>query len=381
MSKMTYLEAIEYVLGSEMEARDELIVFRPGARPALVEDERDIALPRLGTSSFSIAMGAALYGMHPVLDLRQEINAAAFLADALCALPAGTLPEMTVLLNADEKENLTDVQGVRVLAPVTPRQAAGFTRAALRSGRITVLAADQALYGMEDEVPGESDFMMLPLEEETGADEAQAAGTPEEAEMAADDAAGVLEDASDEWAGEQDELSDDPAAAADDGAEDAAADEPAAEEDDAADGPDDDGAEEADAAADDAEKSGEPCEQSKVMVCLPAMRSMPCSLKRLQDMAEELDAEAGLLIGRCMEHAAKRYGGFAWEHDRDALSGECAYLPAEDGASVWLGCDMLTVCYDPARIPHGHAALLLRGVRRLLEKPSLLIYDKEMDEK
>ena len=63
-----------------------------------------------------------------------------------------------------------------------------------------------------------------------------------------------------------------------------------------------------------------------------------------------------------------------------ALSGEAAFLPPEEeNAAVWLGSDMLTISYDPAYMAHEEAAKLLRAVKRVLEMPLLLIYDKEYD--
>ena len=120
--KKNYLEAIEYVLDTELDARSDLICLRPGARRTFGEAERDMPLPRMGAKAFSVALGAALQGMHPVLDLMQESGAAGLLKEALEDLPADGLPAMTILACA--QDGLNDLPGVYVLEPETPRQAA-----------------------------------------------------------------------------------------------------------------------------------------------------------------------------------------------------------------------------------------------------------------
>jgi len=143
MSMKTYVEAIEYVLDSELDARSDLICLRPGARRALEEADRDLPLPRMGMHSVWVALGAALQGMHPVLDLRQENGAAEFLREALMELPGDAEPAMTVILCAGE--GAESLPGAYVFAPKTPRQAAGFMRSALKMNRLTLLLADQTL--------------------------------------------------------------------------------------------------------------------------------------------------------------------------------------------------------------------------------------------
>lgn len=357
MSTKTYLEALEFVLDSELEARLDVIVFRSGARRALEEAERDVPLPRMGSAAFSVALGAAMTGMHPVLDLRQESDAAALLKEALCALPAGVSPAMTVVVCAGDSNEYMDLPGVYALAPKTPRQAAGFARAALRSDRLNLLIADQTLFAEEDDVPEDGDFILLPLD---GSEEPEA----EESEFKADEAteAEISEEAAYEEAEREEVLIFLPEAA-----EEAAA--PAAVEESLV--PD---------AGDPVPEEEAESAQPERQMCLCAARAVPCDLKGLLALCNALEAPAETIIGRCMAHAARGLAPFEWQYEPEAAEGECAFLPPEEkAASLWLGRDMLTAAYDAARLSHGEAAAILRAVKRVLEKPQLLIYDKEYD--
>lgn len=338
MSMKTFLEAFESVLADEVAGRCELIVFRPGARHALEESERDIALPRVGKMSLSIALGAAMTGMHPVLDLRSDTGSTEWLMDSLCGLPAGAASALTVVTDAEDADVLEDIPGVFMMNPQSPRQAVGFTRAALRSDRLTVLILDRALYEEEDDVPEESDFMMLPLEEEIQIPEDDEA--PEaEAEVNTD---------------ETDALPEEPV-----------------EPDDLQVG---------DVSEGECKPESRETRSDVHQTCFCATRMTSCDLTRLYILADELDMPRAELIGRCMEHVQKQIALFDWQYEADARRGECAFLPpAGEKASLWLGSDALTVSYDAENASHADAAALLRTVRRVLEKPTLLIYDKESE--
>ncbi|MBQ2957747.1 MAG: hypothetical protein IJE08_14965 [Clostridia bacterium] len=431
MSLKTYLEAIEYVLDSELNEQTGLIVFRPGARRALEESERDVALPRMGKAVFQIALGAALTGMRPVIDLRQEENCAELLLDAMCELPA-RVPPMTVIAGAKDAELLMEIPGLLPVYPKTPRQAAGFTRAALRQNQMTLLIADQALYEEEDEVPEDDDFIMLPL---TGAEDEEAdEDVPEEvADCEADGTDALREEEAAELTSDGSEEDILPIDGEDEPGEEVNPDMPPEEEaaemtcaepddislpeygenapsedaagamvpEDAAALPDSDACARAekptdhlvcdvDAAgiqaeeipADEQNEAGcaeaQPIAPVKKVFC--ASRMIPCDLTELNRLADELEMNVYDLAARCMSHAAKRTAAFTWIFEADAEEGECAFLPPEDKeVSVWLGCDRLTACYDPAEIAGTEAARLLRAVLRVLEKPALLIFDKEDD--
>ena len=393
MSRMTYLEAIEYVLGNEMEARNDLIVFRPGARHALEEIERDVPLPRLGKTSFAIALGAALTGMHPVLDLRQEDDCAALLLDAVCELPAGSAPVMTVIVGAEDAEMLAELPGVPALCPKTPRQAAGFTRAALRNSQLTLILADRMLFDEEDDVPEERDFVLLPLTDEgdfseTNEDSAAADPEPDCTEEADEQKADEESDngSRDESVEEaQPELS-----SAESEAEEPSSDSPeeCSEPEEA------DEIDESEEAEQTPEESllgetadgceAEPADEKEASAApryvFCATRMSPCDLTRLCSLAGELEISVNALTARCMAHVMQRARPFDWQQEPDAPCGECAFLPpTREKPSLWLGNDRLTMSYDTDQVSHADAAALIRAVRRVLEKPPLLIYDREED--
>ena len=86
------------------------------------------------------------------------------------------------------------------------------------------------------------------------------------------------------------------------------------------------------------------------------------------------------LACRCMEHAVKNAAAFDWMFEPDAEEGECAFpAPAGEKAMLWLGYDRLSISYDAEKLSHAQAGALLRAVRRVVEKPELLIYDKECE--
>ena len=411
MSWMTYLEAIESVLSSELDERLDLIILRPGARRALEESERDIALPRMGKAAFSIAQGAAMTGMHPVLDLRQEKNCTDLLLEAVCDLRLGA-PALTVLVSAEEAELLMEIPGFLALYPKTVLEAAGFTRAALRSSRASMLIVDQMLFEEEEEIPDEPDFMLLPPEAMIRQEEMNAE-TAEEAES--EESESVEEIEAEEYAPADDVGEDEAeeATAADNAVEDEAEETPAADagETEAAEGAADHNAVEAEAEESAAEAGEEPLaeeeeaaeeseeepEQAKEACAeeqkpepsaeagrpvtgkgFCASRMLPCNMARLRALADELDMPCERLADLCMEHVSRQSAEFEWQMDAEAVEGECAFLPpVGKAASVWIGCDCLTVSYDPEQTAHTEAAALLRAVRRMLEKPTLLIYDKE----
>ena len=399
MSMMSYLEAIESVLNREMEERLELIVFRPGARRALAETERDVALPRMGKAEFSVALGASLAGMHSVLDLRQENDCANLLLDALCELPAGVMPEMTVITGAEDADALAELPGVLTLYPRTPRQAAGFTRAALRSSRMTILIVDSILCEMEDDVPEDDDFIMLPLEaempeepaedtEENEADDGcadaekpdEAAEDSEEADSGAEEEQPSQSEMMDESApSAEEEPAQNPQAANAEERSVCAGDMPEAfvKQGSQAVCDAEMSAENGENAAENHEKP-DSCEEHAVRMRFCATHMTVCDLTKLRALAGELEMPEPMLIEKCVAHACGGRMRPEWRYDAEATSGEAAFLPSEsEHISLWLGWDVLTVSYDAAAVEYAEAAGLMRAVRRVLEKPALLIYDKE----
>lgn len=407
MSRKTFLEALEGVLRREMELREEMMILRPGVRQALEADERDIALPDLGDAAFSAAVGIAMCGMRPVLDLRHTPDAAAVLLDSVSALTPGFAPDMTILTGAEDAELLMELSGLRVFYPQTPRQAAGFIRAALRGDRICLLIADEELAGMEDDVPDDDDFMLMPLsaadpmseeDGETGedTDPAEDSGVADEDTALAEfpeetdedsvlagpcggsdgEAASAGSDAdvdSEEFSGETDKdgVLSEASGEADEGSVLAG---PCAGSDgEAASADSNDSADLAEPSGD----AGEAIVPAAAISFRPAMRSVPWNAGRLRSLAEELDMDEERLAARCMERVAGR-GSVEWTYEADSLSGECAFLPVQDGqAHLWIGCDRLCLTWNAEALAGREAAGILRAAMRMLEKPTLLIYDKE----
>lgn len=349
MSIMSFLEAVESVLMNEMERRDDLMILRPGARRVLDESEREIALPRLGDASFSIALGAAMTGMHPVLDLRHEEDPVSLLIDALCDQPCASSAAITLIVDVADADALLEFPNLRVFHPKTPRQAAGLLRSALRAQGLSLFIADIELSDLTDDVPDDPEFILLPLDdaEEDDSEESM----PEIPEESIEDM--PPEDIPDESFPE----------------------EIVSAETDGYDLPDE-------PVCPPAPLPDEACAPQPPIPFLPAilsMRQIPCDLSRLNALSEDLGAPQGLIEKYCMDRLQPQ-DAFCWQQDASALPGECAFLPpVGKPACLWLGCDMLCIAYDAARLSHADAASLLRSARRLLEKPSLLIYDRERE--
>jgi len=369
MSIKTYVEAMEFVLDTELDARQDLICFRPGARRAFGETERDVPLPRIGRKAFSVALGAALQGAHPVLDLRQESAAAQLLADGIMELPAGMTPVMTIIACAEDREQMLELPGAYVFEPKTPRQAAGFLRSALKMPRMTIVLADQALFAEEDDIPEERSFALLPLDDAEDAADIDEETAYEEAEARGAQVIILDEEAAD--AGEEIREAEGTSVEAADGEEEAGgAEEPESKEED--------GCGKANAAEPSVCREEAPVKKESAF---PAMRQMVCDLSSVRSLCALLDMDEEMLIERCAGHVLPVFGGFELHMETDAPEGEAAFIPPEEeSASLWLGSDRLTVAYAPSQMAHEDAAKLLRAVKRVLETPQLLIYDKEYDE-
>lgn len=352
MSVMNFSEAVEFVLRNEMERREDLIILRPGARRALDESEREIALPRMGAASFSLATGAALLGMHPALDLRQEEDPLSLLIDALADMSSNLAPSMTIIVDVSDADELLDFPNLRAFHPQNPRQAVGLLRSALRSDGLSLFVAGIELSDMIDDVPDDPDFTLLPLDDTYEQPENEASASSEQSALEEND--------------ENSEI--------DETALDRVAFSKSTEKSESTPC-------ESDVSSPFVAPVRVESEQSRFpalpVVC--SMRRLSCDLSALNALAERLDAPQGLLERRCIERLPMQ-DLFCWEQDASALAGECAFLPPTDVAAyLWLGRDALSVTYDAARISHADAASLLRAARRLLENPELLIFDKEHD--
>lgn len=382
MSIMNFLEAINFVLESEMERQEHLMILRPGARRALDESDREIALPHLGDASFSIALGAAMSGLHPVLDLRHEEDQLALLIDALAELPSGLVPDLTIIVDAADADGLIEHPDLRLFHPENPRQAAGLMRSALRNGGMTLFVADLALSDLTDDVPDDPDFMLLPLDD---ADDVQTNDNrPETGQPDADEPVVPGPEAAAQAAQPSGLCSDEPEA------ESTPPFWPCADEEEFMPSlwPHDDEEVPTSFLPDEEPMDShifpetEPDPQPASANALPcwAMRQVPVCLDRLNRLNDELEAPDGLIVRRLLDRLDWRQRAYCWQHEPGALPGECAFLPPERApVCLWLGNDMLSITYDAVRFPHEEATSLLREARRLLENPALLIYDKERD--
>ena len=359
MSMRTYVEALEFVLDTELDARGDLICLRPGARRALGETERDVPLPRIGRKAFSVALGAALQGAHPVLDLRQEDHAAQLMEEAVMELPAGMSPVITVISCAQDAERFRALPDAYVFEPRTPRQAAGFLRSALKMPRLTIVLADQSLFAETDDIPEDRSFALLPLDnggdidEQTAYDEAEAEEAP--VVMLDDEAAAHETEAAQRIATEAESA---PGEAQEEPMEEAWICDEAPPENE--------------------EMNGKLAVGAQRLLC-PA-RMTKCDLTELHSLAEKLELDAEYLVERCAGHVLPDCGGFEMHYEPRACRDEAAFIPpVEEVASIWLGNNMLTISYDALQLAHADAAKLLHAVKRVLEMPLLLIYDKEYE--
>ncbi len=409
MSMQTYTEAVENVLRAEMNDRPDLLLLRVGGYPALAESEQEICLSReLNAAPISIALGAAMAGAYPVLDLRMAGST-----------PPVTLPEacppMTILMNRQDEAKETSLPGLRRFVPKTVRQAAGFLRAALRAGAACLMLMDGSLAEQAEEVPDDPDFMLVPPD--SAADEFEMHNLesaeedmepspetfepiPENTDSSVEIFESVIEDdesAAETWISAEenaDVIEEAPVSVQEDTVDsrDALnqapedADSPAAfSEASPEDNPSSNAApsESPDTAA--AAPMDVPAPASETPAAPPvfpllAQRSIPFNDEMLRSLCARLEAPRTLLLERCMNRLHERHGAFEWSIDELAVSDEIAFLPPEQQpAMLWLGANRLTVCYDPRRLGHAEAAALLRDARRYVEQPILLIYDKERD--
>ncbi len=351
MSIKSYLQTVESVLENERKRRRKLIVFRPGARRGYGEIEREIELPNMGAAAFSVALGAVMTGMHAVLDLREDIECAEWLKEALFRLPENACPAITVLIGAQEAAMLGAVRDVQRLCPKTPRQAAGFLRAALHCEGMTMVVLDEEYSDIMDDVPDEDSFVLLPAEEADQEDWEDIVEAPQEdAEPDAqqmyfeEDAADMSESAEQEAVCPQDTET----------------------------------KEETEQGENQFMQQSENIRPRQTGMSMCASRMVSYDPAKLDALCAELNAPMNALVEKCVLRVYERFPDFECRFEEDALDGECAFLPPEqENAAVWIGRDALSIVYDAEKVSHDAAARRLRDIRRLLNKPALLIYDGE----
>ena len=437
MSIMNSAEAARLALDEAAQHLNNVIVIyvEPDRTAKPLSFTKRLTLPETDDVQLPFALGCARAGALPVLDLHALENASERFAAALRAIGADRVPPMVVRVSDRHPAAMT---GARVLAPKNPRELAGALRYALRSGEICVVAENplgayescevpddwDELYGDALEAPheeavlyGESsvrdeqaaDFEAIDVEEAEAAEESlhddEAASTHvEETEPAVADAFSSAEEplcANEAVPSYAEEV------------EPAAADAPSSAEEPLR-------AEEAEPAAINAPFSAEESAQTmnSVPVDSPEAQSAPVELaeerQALSD-AEPVEASAGEAAMESSEAPARpvmpafrtrRYDPAELERtarllnvpremlmrlccrraenlaeiviEADAESGETAcLLPREKAACLWVGADMLSICWDPARLDGEAARALLKGAAANLTLPARLILDKE----
>ena len=437
MSIMNSAEAARLALDEAAQHLNNVIVIyvEPDRTAKPLSFTKRLTLPETDDMQLPFALGCARAGALPVLDLHALENASERFAAALRAIGADRVPPMVVRVSDRHPAAMT---GARVLAPKNPRELAGALRYALRSGEICVVAENplgayescevpddwDELYGDALEVPheeavlyGESsvrdeqaaDFEAIDVEEAEAAEESlhddEAASTHvEETEPAAADAFSSAEEplcANEAVPSYAEEV------------EPAAADAPSSAEEPLR-------AEEAEPVAINAPFSAEESAQTmnSVSVDSPEAQSAPVELaeerQALSD-AEPVEASAGEAAMESSEapvrsvmpaFRTRRYDPAELERtarllnvpretlmrlccrcaenlaeiviEADAESGETACLPPlEKAACLWVGADMLSICWDPARLDGDAARALLKDAAANLTLPARLILDKE----
>ena len=389
-----------------------------------------LTLPETDDMQLLFAVGCARAGALPVLDLHVLENASERFAAALRSIGADRLPPMVVRVSDRHPAAMT---GARVIAPRNPRELAGALRYALRSGEICVVAENpldayescevpddwDELYGNALEAPHEeaalygeggvqdeqaADFEAIDVEEAEQAeeplhDEEAASSYAEEAELT-----DTVELSSAEKPLHDEEAA--PSYAEE--AEPAAANAPFSAEEPAQNGdaiPADGRADSAQtmtgAPVDSPEAQSAPVELAEEWQALsdaepveastgeaasepteaPVRLAMPAFRTRRYDPAE-LERTARLLsvpretlmrlCCRCAENLAEIV------IEADAEPGETACLPPrEKAACLWVGADMLSLCWDSARLDGDAARALLKDAAANLTLPARLILDKE----
>ena len=429
MSIMNSAEAARLALDEAAQHLNNVIVIyvEPDKTAKPLAFTRRLTLPEADDLQLPFAVGCARAGALPVLDLHALEDASVRFAAALRSIGADRVPPMVVRVSDRHPAAMV---GVRVLAPKNPRELAGALRYALRSGEICIVAENPLGAYESCEVPDDWDELYgnaleAPHEEaalygEGGVQDEQAADFEaidvEEAE-ASDVGAPSLaeepprgEEAAPSYA-EEAESADEPMRAeetASSYAEPAAANAPFSAEEPAQNGdaiPADDGADSAqtmDGAPDDSPEAqsapvepaeerqtlsdAEPVEASTgeaasepteapVRLAMPAFRTRrydPAELERTARLLSVPRETLMRLCCRCAENLAEIV------IEADAEPGETACLPPrEKAACLWAGADMLSICWDPARLDGDAARALLKDAAENLTLPARLILDKE----
>ncbi len=408
MSIMNSAEAARLALDEAAQHLNNVIVIyvEPDKTAKPLSFTRRLTLPEADDLQLPFAVGCARAGALPVLDLHALEDASVRFAAALRSIGADRVLPMVVRVS---DRHPAAMAGVRVLAPKNPRELAGALRYALRSGEICIVAENplgayescevpddwDELYGDALEAPHEG--AEAALYGESGVQDEQAADFEaidvEEAEAADVGAPSSADEPmrDEETASSYDEDAEPAAAGAPFSAEEPAQNGAAITADDEADSAQTMNGMQTDAPIEPAEErqtlsdaelveasAGEAAVESAEA---PARLVMPAFRTRRYDPAE-LERTARLLsvpretlmrlCCRCAENLAEIV------IEADAEPGETACLPPrEKAACLWVGADMLSLCWDPARLGGDAARALLKDAAANLTLPARLILDKE----
>lgn len=115
--------------------------------------------------------------------------------------------------------------------------------------------------------------------------------------------------------------------------------------------------------------------EAPARLVMPAFRTRRYDPAELERTARLLNVPREMLMRlccRCAENLAEIV------IEADAEAGETACLPPlEKAACLWVGADMLSICWDPARLDGDAARALLKDAAANLTLPARLILDKE----
>ncbi len=192
MSQVTYAEAIRHALIEEME-RDERVILL-GEDIALYGgafrvtrglarkfgSERVINTPISENSFVGVAVGAALMGLRPVVEIMfmdfialamdQMVNHAAKLhyiyggqarVPLVVRTPAGAGRGYGASHSQSLEAWFVHTPGIKVVAPSTPRDAHGLLKAAIRDDNPVLFVESKLLYGVKGQVPDSDEVVPI----------------------------------------------------------------------------------------------------------------------------------------------------------------------------------------------------------------------------
>ena len=192
MRKITYAEAINEVMCQEIEANEDVFILGEdigiyggafGLTKGMIErlgPEKVLNTPISEQAITGVAIGAALMGMRPILELQfsdfvtvamdQIVNQAAKLrymyggkgkVPIVVRTPGGSGAGFAAQHSQSLEAWMTHIPGLKVVQPSTAYDAKGLFKAALEDDNPVIFYEHKLLYGTKDDVPEES--YVIPL--------------------------------------------------------------------------------------------------------------------------------------------------------------------------------------------------------------------------